>query len=490
MWKGIVFPTIAMAVVWLVVSCSTTFYIMWLDQSYQRVFAENVAAIHTAGLVQETAWQILATVRAPEARLPTDKSHLLELLQNLELDVQKLRQLAVTEREQTLANRLDGQLANYIQSINHFNSQSENSAATGQTIAKRPAADSGAISRMTDQVVATAEQFRAVNHELLDDAATRRERTNGSVLAVRTVAQLLGQFLGVAYGWWMARRLQRTVARITVTLRDATDGETALGAVSVDQRQDLDAVQSQVEHVVARMRQANDELQKARYEVLRSERLAAVGELAAGVAHELRNPLTSVKLLLQYAAQKGSGDQFTSSRLQLILEEIARMESTIQGLLDFSRPPQLHRSQHDVRETLQRAVHLVLGRAEQQNVTVSTTIGEIPLFVQADAAQLHQVFVNLLINGLEAMPEGGTLSVSASCDSAEENVSVQIRDTGAGIAESIQKRLFEPFATTKERGTGLGLAVSRRIVEQHRGTILAENGSSGGAVFCVVLPTT
>ncbi len=482
MWKGIVFPTIVMAVAWILVSCSTTYYIFWLDQSYQRVITENVGAIHAAGLVQETAWRMLATVLSPEDKLQSRKVRLQEMSKSLEQEVQTLRRLSFTERDRILADRLEGQLVNYKQSLEKVTNYSSVLGAVGL----RP--DIGTISDVTDQLVETAQQLRTINQQLLNDAATKRESTTGSVLAARTSVQLIGQVLGVAYGWWMARRLQRTVARITVTLRDVTNGETALGAVSVDQRQDLDAVQAQVEHVVTRMKQANNELQVARSEVLRSDRLAAVGELAAGVAHELRNPLTSVKLLLQFAAQKGTLEPLTGNRLQLILDEIARMEATIQGLLDFSRPPQLHRSKHDIRDTLQRAINLVLGRAQQQSVNVSTAIGESPLFVEADAAQLHQVFVNLLINGLEAMPEGGTLFISANHDEQSSSISIQIRDTGDGISEAIQKRLFEPFATTKERGTGLGLAVSRRIVDQHCGKMFAENDVRGGAVFRVALP--
>ena len=482
MWKGIVFPTIVMAVTWLLVSVSTTYYIFWLDESYQRVFAENVAAMQSAGRVQEATWELLSVVVSKKAGLPEKPARLQELLDLLAREVQTLRKLALTEREQILSDRLEGHLVNYKQSIENLSNNSLKTLLIGNADEVR------AISALTDQMVETAQQFRTINQQLLNEAADRRENTTGSVLAARTSVQILGQVLGVAYGWWMARRLQRTVARITVSLRDATNSETQLGAVRIDQRQDLDAVQNQVELVVARMREANHELQRARHEVLRSERLAAVGELAAGVAHELRNPLTSVKLLLQYVAQKGtSNEPLTSNLLQLILDEIARMESTIQGMLDFSRPPQLNRSRHDLRDTLQRAINLVLGRAQHQKVRLVTELGDGPLFLHADAAQLNQVFVNLLINGLEAMPDGGDLVISAGYTDEGDAISVTIRDTGEGISAAIEKRLFEPFATTKERGTGLGLAVSRRIVEQHRGTILAENHPTGGAVFRVLI---
>lgn len=344
------------------------------------------------------------------------------------------------------------------------------------------------LSDATRDLAATSDQLRSINQKLLFDANAQRDGATASVFIIRTCILIFGPGLGIAYGWWMAKRVQHSVARITVTLRDATVGDRALGAVRIDEQTDLDAIQTQVEQVVDRLNQANDELKKARDEVLRSERLAAVGELAAGVAHELRNPLTSVKLLLQHAAQKAQSELLADTKLRLILDEIARMETTIQSLLDFSRPPRLNRKRHDIRESLRRAKNLVVGRSQQQQVEVSAELGDVPLMVNADPEQLHQVFVNLLLNGLESMPNGGQLKLQAGVSTTPQCIEVKVRDTGIGVPEEILKRLFEPFATSKDRGTGLGLAVSRRIVSDHQGTIEATNQPAGGALFRIALP--
>src|SRR5262249_18761009 len=148
-------------------------------------------------------------------------------------------------------------------------------------------------------------------------------------------------------------------------------------------------------------------------EAVVSERLAVVGELAAGVAHELRNPLTSVKLLMQTAPRDGSGLHLHDRQSQVILHEISRMEDTIQGLLDFARPPPLKRLEHDLRDTIQRALNLVEGRAAHDGVRIALQLPDEPLPVDGDPEQLHQVFVNLLINGIEAIGREGVLSVSA-----------------------------------------------------------------------------
>lgn len=481
MWKKLIFPTVVVAVSWLLVSGATTYYIYWLNQSYQRVFSENVEAIYSASRIQEASWKMLADANVANREPSVTSQVISPTLEFLEREYDKLKKISFTPPEIELSEELGGQIVAYKALLNSLFDSKSNDASR--------AALSGQLSDLTREIARTTNQLRDINQKLLLDSNNRRENATTSVFIIRTCVLIIGPGLGIAYGWWMAQRMQRTVARITVTLRDAAAGDRSLGAVFVDQRADLDAVQSQVEHVVAQLNQANDELKKARDEILRSERLAAVGELAAGVAHELRNPLTSVKLLLQHAAQRNLSEPFSDTKLQLILDEIARMESTIQGLLDFSRPAKLNRARHDVRDSLSRAMNLVVGRAQQQHVEIAAEFGDVPLFVDADPEKLHQVFVNLLLNGLESMPKGGRLILQAAIEPETSEVHIKVRDTGEGIPDEILKRLFEPFATSKDRGTGLGLAVSRRIVTEHRGTIIAANESDRGAVFQVTLPT-
>lgn len=482
MWKRLIFPTVIVAVSWLLVSGATTYYIYWLNQSYQRVFAENVEAIYSSSRIQEAAWKILSAVNAAGSDAPLVHPIFAPTLESLEREYKRLKRLSFTAPEIELVNVLGGQLETF-KSLLNTALQDRSVLDDAKRIPLRHQ-----LSDATRELAATSDQLRSINQKLLLDANAQRDSASASVFIIRTCILVFGPGLGIAYGWWMAQRLQHSVARITVTLRDATVGDRSLGAVCIEEQSDLDAIQTQVEQVVDRLNRANDELKKARDEVLRSERLAAVGELAAGVAHELRNPLTSVKLLLQHAAQKAHSELLADAKLQLILDEIARMETTIQSLLDFSRPPRLNRSRHDVRESLRRAMNLVVGRSRQQHVDVSAEFGDVPLMVNADPEQLHQVFVNLLLNGLESMPNGGQLRLQAGTSTTPQLIEVNVRDTGIGIPEEILKRLFEPFATSKDRGTGLGLAVSRRIVSDHQGTIEATNQPTGGAQFRIVLP--
>jgi signal transduction histidine kinase len=342
---------------------------------------------------------------------------------------------------------------------------------------------------LASQVSEKADRIREINDRLLHSANERREQVSTVVLWARSLAITFVPALGIALGWWTATRLQRTVTRLQVTLHDPSlDEPGLLGTVQVGGGSDLTSIHKQVEVVVDRLRRTGDELQAARQEIVRAERLAAIGGLAAGVAHELRNPLTSVKLLLQHAAGRGGDAVIAAPRIELILDEIERMETTIQGLIDFSRPARPQRKLHDVRETLQRALHLVEGRAEKQRVVADCRLGERPVMIDGDPLQLHQVFVNLFINGIEAMPDGGNLLVTIGTHHENSRLTVRVQDTGIGIPDELMPRLFEPFATAKERGTGLGLAVSRRIVEEHGVKISAHRRSPRGTIFEIDLP--
>ncbi len=218
----------------------------------------------------------------------------------------------------------------------------------------------------------------------------------------------------------------------------------------------------------------------------RSEQLAAVGQLAAGVAHEVRNPLTSIKMLVEAALRRPEGQGLTREDLAVIHAEVKRLEVTVQGFLDFARPPRLQRAACDLRAVVAQSVELVRARARQQGVDVDVSQPETALTADVDRGQICTVLVNLFLNALDAMPRGGRLEVCA--EATAEGAVLRVTDTGPGIAAAVATRLFTPFVSTKPTGTGLGLSISRRILVEHGGDIRADNRAEGGAVFTITLP--
>jgi signal transduction histidine kinase len=242
----------------------------------------------------------------------------------------------------------------------------------------------------------------------------------------------------------------------------------------------------QLRYVVQRVQEAAENLQRQQRDLLRAEQLAAVGQLAASVAHEVRNPLTSIKLLIEAASRPRNNRPLTPEDLEVIHREIVRLERTVQSFLDFARPPVLRRVACDFREVVGQAAELVATRARQQGVTIDVRAPCLPVAATVDQGQFATVLVNLFLNALDAMPEGGTLQIQLQ-PTPTNGLVLTVTDTGSGIAPPILDRLFTPFASDKPTGTGLGLSISKRIIEDHGGRITAENRPEGGARFCITL---
>jgi signal transduction histidine kinase len=336
-------------------------------------------------------------------------------------------------------------------------------------------------------VTDSCRRLTEINQHLIEEQIATNQRLYFSIVALRVTFLILGPLAGIAVGIWIARRLNRSISEISVTLKDASGKLGAnLGSVAVSVSDELPELQRQVRIVADQIQQVMDKLEDARRRALQSERLAAVGELAAGVAHEIRNPLTSVKLLIQTAAERQPEPQMSPDHFQILLQEISRMEATIQGLLDFARPPALRSISHDVRQTVRRGLNLIHGRAGRNHIAVIEEMSDSPVPVEGDPDQLSLVLVNLMLNAVEAMEKtGGTLRVSVTHD--DEKCHIRVSDTGPGIPPQILDRIFEPFVTGKERGTGLGLAISRRVIDEHGGRLLAVNPPGGGAELTIEL---
>jgi signal transduction histidine kinase len=218
----------------------------------------------------------------------------------------------------------------------------------------------------------------------------------------------------------------------------------------------------------------------------RAEQMMAIGQVAAGVAHELRNPLTSIKGLVQVNLREAKMRGLPADDLAVIEHEIRRMERTLQTFLDFARPPQPDRMPLALGEIVDRVFALVGGRARKQAVTLRHA-RKAPVTVNADQDQLQQLLLNLVLNALDAMPDGGTVEVDVP-EPGDGFVELIVRDTGPGIAPHILPKVFETFVSSKETGVGLGLPVSQRIAEDHGGTLSAYNLPGGGACFVLRLP--
>jgi signal transduction histidine kinase len=485
MWRKIVWPTILVSLLWIGASSITTYNMHRVDYYHSRALADNVATIRAAWAMQDALWRLQAVVMEAggkdrrEARVEAA-----ELQSAFERHLAEAEKTSFTQEELILVNAAREHFAVY---RDHIDARLQPPGLTD--LLTPQAAEKEKTIRLARAVAEPCRQLTDLNERMLAESTLRVASLSTMVNLIRFAFLTAGPIVGVLCGLWVARGLHRSISQISVTLKDATgDLDREVGSVDVRELGDLPGLQRQVQAVAGRIRQVMEELQQTRRQAMSAERLAAVGELAAGIAHELRNPLTSVKLLIQ-TAKRQVRNEAAGKQLQVAQREIARMETTIQGLLDFAGPPELHRVPHDLRTTVRRALNLVEGRARQQGVAIAEELPGTPVTVDGDPEQLHQVFVNLLLNGIEAMPEGGTLEVAIRSDGEGAGICrVCVSDRGTGIPQPVLDRIFEPFVTSKETGTGLGLAVSHRIAKEHGGTLFAANRAEGGAMFTVKLP--
>ena len=242
----------------------------------------------------------------------------------------------------------------------------------------------------------------------------------------------------------------------------------------------------------------------------RLDRLASLGEMAANVAHEVRNPLasikTSIQMLVDDLTDDDGQDADTSARLSLaqesttvMLKEVERLDSIVRDMLLFAKPRQLHRSTCSLIALSDHVLHLMHKHYTDAHVQVHRRYEEVPA-LWVDIGQIEQVLFNLYMNALQAMPEGGELTISCravehvaeqrrkQAIDAQQWVALTVADTGAGIAPDTLKRIFQPFFTTKAHGIGLGVSITRRLIEDHGGSLQVESHVGKGTNMTVMLP--
>jgi len=248
--------------------------------------------------------------------------------------------------------------------------------------------------------------------------------------------------------------------------------------------QELKTFSQQMEE---KIQQTTADLRKTEAQLIRSEKLAALGQLAAGIAHEIRNPLTSINILIHSLRDKPSDEERHQEDLRVIEEEIHRINEIVDQFLRFAKPAPPLLQEADVLSLFEETLLLLKPQIEKQRIFVEKEFPALPPTV-LDREQMKQVILNLLLNALQAMPGGGRLRLSAQVLEDNRWIQLSIQDTGVGIPPEDMNKLFDPFFSTKEGGVGLGLSIAHRILDQHRGKIQAQSTPGRGTLFTLWLP--
>ena len=237
---------------------------------------------------------------------------------------------------------------------------------------------------------------------------------------------------------------------------------------------------------VAELNRANKELQENKDRLVRSEKLAAVGEMSAMVAHAIRNPLTAIGGFARRLQKREAANAATCKYLKIMVEEIDRLEVLLTEILDFVRPRELSTQPRCINELLESTFAILVEEFRARDIAAFKEYAPDLPPVDVDWDQFKEVFLNMFRNSMDAMPEGGTITVSTLVE--DQWVKITIADTGMGIAQNDTEKIFHPFFTRKSKGSGLGLAVSNQIVSDHGGYINLRNEVLAGAIFDIYLP--
>lgn len=229
------------------------------------------------------------------------------------------------------------------------------------------------------------------------------------------------------------------------------------------------------------------ELRRLQDEIRRNEKLAALGGLAAGVAHELRNPLSSIKGIASYYKSTFEEGSEEKKMAGVMIEEVDRLSRVISELLEFARPASLSRKASNIDELVTHSTRLVWQEAAAKNIEIQLDLNTGGTEARVDPDRLTQCLLNLYLNAFQAMKDGGRLSIVSTVRDGD-SVVIDIRDTGPGIPAEDQSKIFDPYFTTKPKGTGLGLPIVHKIIEAHQGQVKVRSAVGQGTVFSIILP--
>jgi len=473
-------PVIAVSVLLVAVAAAAAWYARDSQRNVSVMLDSHVASVHAAQELEISLREIhvqfdrylITGGRKHLEPVPRLRARAAEALAGAE-------QVATTEQEQLLMRRVR-------KGYEHF-------FAEYDRLEQAPP-EQGVYAKVLDlidtvlarEILEPAREYLKVNETMLNRTSEANRELSQRLTVGLIGLGVCGPVAGLLGGWVIAVSLRRSLLDTDRVLRDtaallgeAAHTPTANGPPATSLQQVTRAAAAVLKR-----------LKHTERDALRAEQLAWVGQMAAGIAHEVRNPLTVIKLLVQAATDPRRATGFRPQDLRVLEGEILRLEQIISTFLDFARPPRPEKKSVDPGALIRGCAAGVSARAELQGVTVCAALPPDLPPLAADPGQLGQVLYNLLFNALDVLPAGGTVRVTAAVAPGPDGgaLTVLVSDTGPGLPPGLEEQIFDAFISTKETGLGLGLSICRRIVEAHGGTIGATNSPAGGAVFVVRLP--
>ncbi len=320
------------------------------------------------------------------------------------------------------------------------------------------------------------------------EVSMKKTKERFDALRTRTFVFSLLTFLSLAIALAIVTNIlvSKPVEALIQTMKRVEGGDFSV-RLNTQRSDEIGKLASTFNSMVSELERAREEIQRCHLEEMqRIEKMATLGELAAAVAHEIKNPLAGISGAIQVISEDFPDGDPKKEVISEVLKEIERLDKTVRDLLVFAKPSEPKKINIDIESVVDKAVSLVKARAEKQNVRIKTSYQDNIPQLNIDPQQIQQVLLNVMLNALHEMPGGGTLTITTSYDN--HAVTISISDTGHGIPADELRNIFKPFYTTKHTGTGLGLPISRNIIEAHGGEITVESELGVGTTFKIRLP--
>jgi two-component system NtrC family sensor kinase len=318
---------------------------------------------------------------------------------------------------------------------------------------------------------------------------------------------VVGVVIVLLLSFFITTGIIRPLREMVWATRQIAEGDLSV-EIPITSKDEIGQLAESYNHMLARLKQARQELEdygrtleekveqrshqlkKIQTQLMQSEKLTSLGRLASGVAHEINGPLTGILTFSHQMMRKLKDNPDLQRELELIVKEATRASSVVRGLLDFSRETKPQKRPCTLNDLIDHTLSLVEGQPVLRDIKIFKNLDPQVPMVLLDANQIQQVFINIILNAADAMPNGGTITIATQASPGDSYVQVLFADTGVGIPEKNLHRIFDPFFTTKgdKRGTGLGLAVSYGIIERHHGQIEVQSEEGKGTTFTVKLP--
>ena len=393
-----------------------------------------------------------------------------------EIWLRKARQYADTNEERKAINDIESQYIRYSYSRDEIiKLYSEGKTEEGFNLQKK-------ARKQFFEIIELGRQFRKSFEERIAQTRQKTRERAALVNGLAMIALLSVVIIGGVLAYVLIKDVLEPIRRL------------AMGpdAVRIDgEGNEVKALSARFQTLMKDVDLTKSKLKWSREHLQQAEKWALVGKLAAGVAHSVRNPLTSVKMRLFSMERTLALTSSQKDDFEVISEEIRHIDTIVNNFLEFSRPPKLKMQKVSPSDSVDMALQLLKHRLESYDIDVKVEREERLPRIQADQDQLKEVLVNLIVNACESMVQGGSVNIKEEESVSEELgpvVAIKVTDNGPGIPESIQDKLFQPFFSTKEEGTGLGLSIATRIVEEHGGWLDLKSVEGEGSTFIITLP--